>query len=93
MWFKNHRKEVVAKEVAELPKIIVNTSYGSLEIVDLKRIWVNEYFGTYGLMYQDSIYKYNCIYWSDYKSQIQVYEKMREKILDAYNRGDRIVEV
>ena len=86
---KHQNKEPQEKK----QRIIVNTDYGSIEIVDLRRIWVNEFLGTYRLMYMDSIYEYNCIYWSDSRNSINRYLEYKRKIMEAYNRGDKIVEI
>jgi len=86
---KHHKKDFHENE----QRIIIKTNYGSIEIVGLKEIWANCFLGTYRLMYQDSIYKYNCIYWSDSRSSINRYLEYKNKIVDAYNRGDKIVEL
>lgn len=44
--------------------IYVKTTYGTLEIINLKNVWVNNFLGQWHLMYQDDIYEYNCIYWN-----------------------------
>lgn len=69
----------------------IQTDYGSIEVVNLKNVWVNEYLGTYRLMYSDDIYEYNCIYWTD-KPNHNFY-KYKNKIIAAYNNGDSFVEV
>ncbi len=74
-------------------RITVRTDYGHIEIVNLKDVWINCLLGTYNLMYQDDEYRYNCIYWSDRRSSIQRYKQLKEKLLDAYNRGDSVVEL
>ncbi|MBE5821460.1 MAG: hypothetical protein E7311_02590 [Clostridiales bacterium] len=74
------------------PSIIVQTSYGTIEIVNLKSVWINYYLGTCRLMYQDDIYEYNCIYWTDTNAK-ERYIKLKQKLIDAYNRGDKIVEL
>ena len=72
--------------------ITVSTSYGSLEIVNLKRVWINYFFG-YKLMYSDDIYEYNCIYWCNDAKKLPRFRELKAKLLQAYNNGDRIVEL
>lgn len=72
-------------------RITVSTSYGSIEIVNLKRVWVNKYLDTYRLMYQDDEYEYNCIYWNCNPNHN--FHQLKEKLLKAYNNGDAIVEL
>lgn len=72
--------------------ITVSTSYGSLEIVNLKRVWINSFLG-YSLMYSDDIYEYNCIYTSNNRNKIPHFRELKAKLLEAYNKGDRIVEL
>ncbi len=71
--------------------INVQTSYGSIEIVNLKRVWVNNYLGQYRLMYQDDNYNYNCIYWTP--SPNNNYAELKQKLIDAYNCGDIFIEL
>ena len=71
--------------------ITVQTSYGSVEIVNLKRIWVCEYLGTYRLMYTDETYEYNTIYWTNTKNHN--YHELKDEILEAYNNGDAFIEL
>ncbi len=86
---KNRRKEKESKE----PDLIIVTDNESIEIFGLKDVWVSEWFGRYRLVYEDSKYEYNEIYWSFSKDSVQKYKKMAETILDAYNRGVKIVEI
>ena len=72
-------------------RINVSTDYGTIEIVNLKSVWVNRYFGTYRLMYEDDIYDYNCIYWTNNPNHR--FHKLKQKLLNAYNNGDAIVEL
>lgn len=86
---KNRRTE----KKAQKPDMVIVTDYEDLEIIGLKDVWVNEFLGSYRLMYQDSVYEYNVIYWSCSKSSVPRYREMANKILNAYNRGDKIVEI
>ena len=72
--------------------ISVCTNYGSLEIVNLKRVWVNCYLGCH-LMYSDDIYEYNCIYSSTTRKKITYFKELKDKLIRAYNNGDCIVEL
>lgn len=87
---KNKKKSNIT---SNKPQIIVNTDYGPIEIVNLKSVWINYYLGTCRLMYQDDIYEYNCIYWSDKYGSKDYFLSLKKKLLEAYNRGDRIVEL
>lgn len=83
------------KKRKEKPKhcITVQTDYGFIEIINLRRVWINSYLGAIKLMYQDDEYEYNCIYWSDSKSKKSYFQKLKQKLIEAYNRGDSIVEL
>lgn len=72
--------------------ITVSTSYGSIEIVNLKRVWINSFFG-YNLMYSDDIYEYNCIYRSFDPNKKAYFHQLKDKLLKSYNNGDLIVEL
>ena len=72
--------------------ITVITSYGSLEIVNLNRVWVNSFFG-YNLMYSDENYEYNCIYCSYDPAKLSHFRELKTKLLEAYNSGKTIVEL
>ena len=91
---KRKRKKTVEPKdgISVKRSIIVQTDYGHIEIVNLKEVWIGWYLGTCRLMYKDDIYKYNCIYWTD-RDATQRYQKLKQKLLDAYNRGDYIVEL
>lgn len=71
--------------------INVQTDYGSLEIVNLKRVWINEYLGTYRLMYSDDVYEYNSIYWTD--TPRHNLHHLKKRLIEAYNNGDAFVEL
>ena len=73
-------------------KITVSTDYGHIEIVNLKRVWINNYL-RYSLMYSDDKYEYNCIYWSGNRKQVPYFSKLKDKLIKAYNNGDAIVEL
>ncbi len=74
-------------------KINVSTDYGSIEIVNLKRVWVNKFLHTYRLMYEDDIYEYNCIYWSDNPEKIPYFNELKQKLINAYNDGIALIEL
>ena len=88
------RRKQKKQAPVEVPKrrIVVSTSYGHLEIVNLKRVWVNNFMG-YKLMYSDDIYEYNCIYWSNNRRAIDGYLELKDKLINAYNNGDTFVEL
>lgn len=71
-------------------RITVQTDYGSLEIVNLKSVWINWFLGNCRLMYEDENYNFNCIYWSNLDNTLQ-YQALKEKLLTAYNNGDSVV--
>ena len=81
------RNKIEYRDKSPKHSITVQTDYDSFEIINLKSVWVNRYFGTYRLMYQDEIYEYNCIYWSDKPSFRDYYSDLKEKLLNAYNKG------
>lgn len=76
-------------------QIVVQTDYGHITIIDLKEVYAgSNRIGQCGLAYQDSQYKYNTIYWSDDSAaQRERYKLLKRKLLEAYNRGDAIVEL
>lgn len=75
--------------------ITVQTNYGSLKITNLKRVWCNEYLGTYRLMYSDDEYNYNCIYWSDMPCNefMHFCKVCKDRLIEAYNNGDSFIEL
>ena len=77
----------------ERQALTIITKHGRIETTDLKNVWVNNFFGGYHLMYEDSQYSYNEIYWSFSEEAARRYQKLASKILEAYHRGDRFVEV
>ena len=87
------RKKIEYRDERPKHSITVQTDYGSFEIINLKRVWINKYFGTYRLMYQDDIYEYNCIYWSNSASSQKHYSDLKEKLLNAYNKGNLFIEL
>lgn len=75
-------------------KINVSTDYGSIEIVNLKRVWINELLNTYRLMYEDDIYEYNCIYWSYIDPEkLSYFNELKQKLINAYNNGLALIEL
>lgn len=72
-------------------RIRVITDYDSFEIVNLKRVWVNRFAGRYSLMYQDDKYEYNCIYWNCNPNHN--FHRLKEKLWEAYNNGNAVVEL
>ena len=88
-----NRSRSKADGIESKHKMTIKTDYGSLEVVNLKKVWVKEILGMYKLMYEDAKYEYCCIYWSDSSSSVKRYEDYKRKIIEAYNRGDKIVEI
>ena len=95
MKIKNLLKKHQPNKQSTQPKpcrvLNIQTKYGNVEIVNLKRIWINEWFGTHRLMYSDDNYEYNCIYWTD--SPNHNYQSYKNKIIEAYNNGDSFIEI
>ena len=86
------RKRGNTSECINKRSIIVETDYGYIKIVNLKSVWINRYLGAIRLMYEDDNYSYNYIYWGPQDS-MKRYINMKEKLIDAYNRGDVIVQI
>ncbi|MBQ2917516.1 MAG: hypothetical protein IJE59_05100 [Clostridia bacterium] len=63
-----------------------------IEIVNLNRVWVNNYniYGKWALMYSDDRYQYNTIYYSSNKSLMF---SLKEKLVKAYANGDYSVRL
>ena len=63
-----------------------------IEIVNLHRVWVNNYdpYGKWRLMYSDDKYDYNVIYRSCDKSLLF---SLKEKLVKAYANGDYSVRL
>ncbi len=76
-------------------QIVVQTDYGHITIIDLKEVYAgSNKLGQAGLAYQDAQYEYNTIYWTyDSPEARKRYQTLKSKLLEAYNRGDAIVEL
>ncbi len=76
-------------------QIVVQTDYGHITIIDLKVVCAgSNRLGQAGLAYQDAQYKYKTIYWSDDSAEArQRYQSLKDKLLEAYNKGDAIVKL
>lgn len=63
-----------------------------LEIVNLNRVWINNYdaYGRWKLMYSDDKYKYNVIYRS-YDKDLLI--SLKEKLVAAYANGNYSVRL
>lgn len=64
--------------------------YGTIEITNLKEIWVNKYLGTYRLCYSDNEYEYNCIYWSYNRSYMHELKEKFEKAIQNNQTSVRL---
>lgn len=93
--FKSHSKNSCKKNIQSNPRriITVETDSETLEIVNLKKVWIAKYLDIYELVYSDDIYEYNVIYWWKRASRTSYYRQLKNKLIEAYNNGDSFVEL